>query len=144
MAYNKILIAFDNGSTAEKVASEGFALAQQLHAEIAVISVIETTFLMADGGITLNDEAQMTKADIEENQQMIIRNFFGGQTVTTFIEEGVTHEVILKVAEKWGADLIVLGTHGRTGISHLLMGSLAETMVKHSPKPLVIIPIRPD
>ncbi len=143
MSYRKILIAVDNGPTAEKVAINGFLLGQQLKAEIALISVVETTFLMADGGITFNDMAEMTKADVKNNQQLLIDRIFSGYKAWTFIEEGITHEMILKVADDWEADLIVLGTHGRTGLSHLLMGSVAEMMVKHSIKPLLIIPARP-
>ncbi len=143
MSYRKILIAVDNGPTAEKVAINGFLLGQQLKAEIALVSVVETTFLMADGGITFNDMAEMTKADVKNNQQLLIDRIFSGYKAWTFIEEGITHEMILKVADDWEADLIVLGTHGRTGLSHLLMGSVAEMMVKHSIKPLLIIPSRP-
>ena len=143
MNYRKILIAVDNGPTAEKVAANGFLLGQQLKAEIALVSVVETTFLMADGGITFNDMAEMMKADIKKSQQMLIDKIFNGYKAWTFIEEGITHELILKVAAQWDADLVVLGTHGRTGLSHLLMGSVAEMMVRHSIKPLLIIPARP-
>lgn len=143
MNYRKILIAVDNGPTAEKVATNGFLLGQQLKAEIALVSVVETTFLMADGGITFNDMAEMMKADIKKSQQMLIDKIFNGYKAWTFIEEGITHEMILKVAAQWDADLVVLGTHGRTGLSHLLMGSVAEMMVRHSIKPLLIIPARP-
>lgn len=143
MDYRKILIAVDNGPTAEKVARNGFLLAQQLKAEIALVSVVETTFLMADGGVTFNDMAEMIRTDIKKSQQMLIDKIFNDYKPWTFIEEGTTHEMILKVATDWGADLIVLGTHGRTGLSHLLMGSVAEMMVKHSIKPLLIVPTRP-
>jgi nucleotide-binding universal stress UspA family protein len=58
------------------------------------------------------------------------------------VERGKTFEVILKVAEEWNADLIVLGTHGRTGLSHLLTGSVAEKVIRHSTLPLYIIPTK--
>ncbi|WP_081196028.1 universal stress protein [Niastella koreensis] len=45
---------------------------------------------------------------------------------------------MLKSAEEWEADIIVLGTHGRTGMSHLLTGSVAEKVIRHSTKPLII------
>ena len=46
------------------------------------------------------------------------------------------------MAKEWNADIIVLGTHGRTGISHLIMGSVAEKIVRHSEIPVFIIPIK--
>ncbi|MGZ4090113.1 MAG: universal stress protein, partial [Bacteroidia bacterium] len=48
----KILIAIDDGPTSEKVASNGFQLGKQLNAEIALISVVDTTGLMTDGSVT--------------------------------------------------------------------------------------------
>lgn len=142
MDYRRILIAVDNGPTSEKVASSGYDLGRQLNAEIAVISVVETTLLIADGGVTFNDMAEMVKGDVVKHQQLLIDRIFNGYKVQTFIEEGVTHEMILKAAGDWNADLIVLATHGRTGLSHLLMGSVAEMLVKQSVKPLLIIPAR--
>jgi nucleotide-binding universal stress UspA family protein len=56
------------------------------------------------------------------------------------VEEGKPYETILKVASEWAADLIIIGTHGRTGLSHLLMGSVAENVVRHSEIPVMIIP----
>lgn len=52
------------------------------------------------------------------------------------IDDGPASE---KVAEKWEADLIVLGAHGRTALSHLLMRRVAERVIRHSTKPLFII-----
>ena len=53
-------------------------------------------------------------------------------------------EKLVKKAESSGADLIVLGTHGRSGLMHLLMGSFAETVMRKSTLPLLIIRSRKD
>ena len=138
----KILIAIDEGPTSEKVASNGFQLGQQLNAEIALISVVDTTGLMTDGGVTPGEMADIIKNDFKKSQQMLINKVFKDYKVWTFVEEGKPFETILKVAEEWEADLIVLGTHGRTGLSHLLMGSVAEKVIRHSTKPMLIIPTK--
>jgi nucleotide-binding universal stress UspA family protein len=83
------------------------------------------------------------KNDYKKIHQMLIDKVFKDYKVWTFVEEGKPFEAILKVAEEWAADLIVLGTHGRTGLSHLLMGSVAEKVIRHSGKPLFIIPTSP-
>jgi nucleotide-binding universal stress UspA family protein len=80
--------------------------------------------------------------DYKKSQQLLIEKVFKGNKVLSFVEEGRPYEGILEVAEEWDADLIVLGTHGRTGLSHLLLGSVAEKLIRHSPKPLFIIPTR--
>lgn len=139
----KILIAIDDGPTSEKVASIGFQLAQQLNAEIALVSIVDTTNLMTDGALTPRELADSIKNDYKKSQQLLIDKVFKTYKVWNFIEEGKPFEAILKVAEEWGTDLIVLGTHGRTGISHLLMGSVAEKVIRHSTIPLFIIPTKP-
>lgn len=136
----KILIAIDGGPTSEKIVSTGFQLGQQLNAEMALVSIVDTSNLMTDGAITPRELADILIADSKKNQQILIDKIFKDFEVFTFIEEGKPHEGILKVAEEWNADLIILGTHGRTGISHLLMGSVAEKVLRHSDKPLYIIP----
>ena len=138
----KLLIAIDNGPSSEKVSSKGFELAKQLNVEIALVSVVDTSALMTDGGVTPKEMADLIKNDYKKSQQLLIENVFKNYKVWSFIEEGKPFEVILKVAEEWEADLIVLGTHGRTGLTHLLMGSVAEKVVRHSIKPLFIIPTK--
>ncbi len=138
----KILIAIDDGPGSEKVALSGFQLGQQINAEIALISVVDTTGLMTDGAVSPREIADITHSDLKKNQQMLMDRVFKDFKVSNFVEEGKPFEEILRVAEEWEADLIVLGTHGRTGLSHLLMGSVAEKVIRHSAKPLFIIPTK--
>lgn len=137
----KILIAVDNDPTSEKIALNGFQLGLQLHAEIALLSVVDLTFLITEGAVTPKEFADITINDCKKNQQMLLDTIFKEYKVRTFIEEGNPYEVILKTAKEWDADIIVLGTHGRTGFSHLIMGSVAEKIVRHSEVPIFIIPI---
>lgn len=138
----KILIAIDDGLISEKVASNGFQLGQQLNAEIALISVVDTTALMTDGGVTPGELADIIKNDLKKSQQVLVDKVFKDYKVWTFVEKGKPFEAILKVAEEWEADIIVLGTHGRTGLSHLLMGSVAEKVIRHSTIPTFIVPTK--
>ena len=71
---------------------------------------------------------------------MLINTAFKDYKIKAFAEEGSPYELILKIADEWAADLIIMGTHGRTGLAHLLMGSVAEKVIRHSIKPLFIIP----
>ena len=143
MNYRKILIAVDDGPTAETVALNGLQLAQQLNAEIALISVVDTEFLMTDGGLTPREMADIIKIDFKKSQKIIMYKVFKDIQVSAFVEEGKPFEMILKAAGEWQADLIVVGTHGRTGLSHLLMGSVAESVIRHSTKPLFVVPTKP-
>ncbi|MFE3866628.1 universal stress protein [Flavobacterium sp. LS2P90] len=138
----KIVIAVDNDPTSEKVALNGFQLGLQLNAEIALLSVVDLTMLITEGAVSTKEFADLAINDYKKNQQMLVDTVFKEYKIKTFVEEGIPYEVILNVAKEWNADIIVLGTHGRTGISHLIMGSVAEKIVRHSKIPVYIIPIR--
>lgn len=138
----RILIAIGEGPTCEKVASAGFEIATQLNAEVALLSVIDSSALSTDSGITPHDMANIIHSELKKNQNLLIENIFKEYKVWSFIEEGKPFDVILKVAEEWGADWIVIGTHGRKGLSHLLVGSVAEKVIRHSTRPLFVIPVR--
>jgi universal stress protein A len=55
------------------------------------------------------------------------------------VEEGDPAAEILRAAEEWGCDLIVMGTHGRTGLAHLLMGSVAEQAIRTAPCSVLVV-----
>ena len=59
---------------------------------------------------------------------------------TTRIVEGVAHHEILEYARQQGIDLIVMGTHGRGAFAHLLLGSVAERVVRHAVCPVLVVP----
>jgi nucleotide-binding universal stress UspA family protein len=138
----KILIAMDNGDTAATVAQTGLQLAQQLKASVAVISVVDTGFIMTDAGMSPKEMAGIIKREAIARQHRLFKQIFGRKKIQTFIEEGKAYKHILNNAQTWGADLIVLGTHGRTGVKHLLLGSVAEKVLRHSTIPLFIVPIK--
>lgn len=140
----KVLIAVENGSTAEKVAKYGFKMAQQLHAEIALLSVADTRHLMTAGAVSVREIVEITKEELRNLHATIKEKFSPEKPITNFIEEGNPYELILESAGNWQADLIVMGTHGRTGLSHLLMGSVAEKVIRHSKKQVLIIPTKDD
>jgi nucleotide-binding universal stress UspA family protein len=62
----------------------------------------------------------------------------------TEVASGSPAEAIVRLAQERQVDLIVMGTHGRTGLSHILLGSVAEKVVREAPCPVLIIRYRPD
>jgi nucleotide-binding universal stress UspA family protein len=138
----KILIAIDDGPNFKKVATIGYQLGQQLKAEIALISVVDSILLMTGDGVTSKDMEEMIKNDFRKSHKLIIDTVCKDNKIQTFVEDGIPAEMILKIAKKWKADIIVLGTHGRSGIERLLMGSVAEHVIRNSTKPLFIVPTK--
>ncbi|MFC1225893.1 universal stress protein [Pedobacter sp. BG31] len=140
MECHKILIAIDDSPAAEHIAGSGYQLACQFGAEVALLSIEDTT-IYDDDELSLRERDPLIERSSNTLQQYLINKIFKNVPVSTFIERGKPASVIIELSRSWNADMIVLGTHGRKGLSHLLMGSVAEEVMRNSSKPLVIIPI---
>jgi nucleotide-binding universal stress UspA family protein len=66
----------------------------------------------------------------------------GGLRVETALRTGLAGRTVVQYAREKGIDLIVLGTHGRTGFTHAILGSVAETVVRLAPCPVLTVPAR--
>ena len=73
--------------------------------------------------------------------QQHIKKYARGTEDNHFTEYGSTADGIIKCSTEFGADLIVVGTHSRTGLDRLLMGSVAEHVVRHSNVPVLVVPL---
>ncbi|MEO8085915.1 MAG: universal stress protein [Bacteroidota bacterium] len=146
MQFQKILIAVEDSNHSMEAARAGIQLAQKVNAEIAVMCAI-------DIGVTITGP-EMVPPPIEiinlqrDEAHSVIEKvkalYSGASPVTEFVPEGDPREEIIAVAEQWGAQVIILGTHGRTGFTHLLMGSTAEYVVRHSKVPVLVVPLKKD
>jgi len=140
--YKKILIAVDSSAISLNAAKVGFELAHQLKASIGLIYVIDKTkeVFNTDLGITPEQSQSVLFKQAEENIEQLIKMYDGVDAVLRFTPEGFPKEEILNTAKEWEADLIVMGTHRRTGLSHLLTGSVAEYVLHHSKIPVLVVP----
>ena len=139
MIYKRILIAIDEEPSAENVAKKGLQLGKQLNAEIAVVSVANTNDLHTDGGVTPDEMAEIIRRDTRENQKKILGSVFRDYEVTQFVEEGSPHEIIIKVAGEWNADILVIGAHSNSGLLQVLLGSVFDKLVKNSEIPVFLV-----
>jgi nucleotide-binding universal stress UspA family protein len=142
MEFQKILIAVDDSPLAMKAAKTGFLLAHALKASIAVVYVVDKskTVINADLGVTPEESKSVLLQEAEKTIQQFIRMFDGIGEVYQFTPEGApTHEII-QISEEWAADLIVMGSHGKTSMERVLTGSLAEYVIRHAKIPVLITP----
>lgn len=154
MAIHKILIAVDDSRYADHAAEVGFEMARFCNAEVGLVNIIEPIILPAAGsdsitGITTEvsmvDEVEMVRIQKEaaENTVKRIQSQYAEELkITNFTEYGLTADGILKCGAEFGADMIVIGTHSRRGIDRLLMGSIAEHVVRHSKVPVLVVPLK--
>jgi nucleotide-binding universal stress UspA family protein len=156
MAIHKILIAVDDSKHAEHAAEYGFDMARFYGAEIGLVNIVEPIVLPTAGNdsitgispeISLGDETEMLKIQTDAAKAMMKKmtdKYAGNLTITSFTEYGLTADGILKCGSEYGADMIVVGTHRRTGIGRLLLGSVAEHVVRHSTVPVLVVPLREE
>jgi nucleotide-binding universal stress UspA family protein len=134
----KILLAIDESEYSEAAVKMMVAQNSPSNTEVRVLHVVEPPSLLLGREMGAHDpefEAvwnalrEQAKA-LAEKTTGILRN--AGYKVTPALEEGDPKSKIIDVSAEWKADLIVLGSHGRKGLSRFLMGSVAESVARHA------------
>jgi len=143
-AYRKILAAVDGSAASNKGLREALRLAKREGARLCLVHVVNEFYAFAgmdgpapvdlvpalrEGGkkILANARRMAERAGIKPTLAM--RETIGGPAADAIVRE----------ARKWGADLIVLGTHGRRGVRRLVLGSDAEQVVRTSRVPVLLV-----
>jgi nucleotide-binding universal stress UspA family protein len=138
MSFKKILIAVDSGPIAARAFDLGMGLAKEVGAELGLITVVDSIRLAAP---SVDAAAlQLLPLAREEARQLLDKMVAksGGQA-KAFQSEGAPGDEIVAAAKSFGADLIVIGSHGRGGIGRVLMGSVAEAVMRHAPCPVLVV-----
>ena len=141
--YKNLLCPVDFSDSSKSALRVAIDFAERFQAKLHIIHVYQlpaSTFpdgvYDAPDGLEKNLEEQLT-IKLDE----FIKANSGGSAcaITTTICEGITHMEINQSADELKADMIVMGTHGRTGVSHVLLGSVAERVVRTSAVPVVTV-----
>ena len=142
----KILIPVDFSPHAERAFGYGAALARRLGAELILVHVVEDPFAAgAWGGAEgyVPNVGELLQELIAGAERQIApwkeRPVAQGLTVKTAVITGRPAQSIIEHAGSAGCDLIVMGTHGRTGLAHAVMGSVAERVVRKAPCPVLTV-----
>lgn len=137
-----ILVPLDFSECSEAALPYAAALAQKYKAKITLLHVVSTHIYMGAGSELVYWEQILSSME-EEAHKMLATIFSPTERALLQLKERVVHgipfAVILEEAKSGEADLIVMATHGRTGLSHAVMGSVAERIVRLSPIPVLII-----
>lgn len=144
IALNNILVATDFGEPAEAALRYGRALARNFGATLHVLHVVDDFFMRLGGDASvavLPDLQRDAEAAAEKRlADLVIDNDPNPlPTVATTVTSAATAFAIVQYAKDKRVDLIVLGTHGRGGMAHLVMGSVAERVVRTAPCPVLTV-----
>jgi universal stress protein A len=142
----KILVPVDFSDSARRALEYAVTLADRLGASIDVLHAWDIPgYLRPDLTVWAGDVsgslAEHARRDAQENMVQFLDQ--AGLTtrpdLTSHVISGTPYATILAAIEEGKYDLVVMGTHGRTGISHALIGSVAERVVRHSPCPVLTV-----
>lgn len=138
-----ILVPVDFSAGSDAAVEWAQALASCFGARLVAVHVVDTSasaMIGGPGGVlappppaTMYDEL---RREAREAMDRLSARLAGAETM---IREGSPRQEILNAARETSADLIVMGTHGRTGLAHLLFGSVAEHIVRHAPVPVFTV-----
>ncbi len=143
-----LLCAVDFSEPSEHALRHALALAEALGAELHVVHVYTVpVYALPDGALVAGPQWTVRiMSDAEQQMKSLLERVeVGTVKVTPHVLEGVPHEEIAALGRKLGVDLLVVGTHGRTGLAHLLLGSVAERIVRTADRPVLTVrPPRED
>jgi nucleotide-binding universal stress UspA family protein len=142
---NKILISVDLSDQSSAILQKGIDLATKLDGTVLICSIIPVyvDYLQSQMALIPSQwddiyEAQKEHAIKELNK---MKAKYPGVPIEAFVEVGNAKFDIIEKAKEFNATYIVVGTHGRTGFSHTVMGSTAEYIVRHSVVPVLVVPM---
>ena len=121
-------------------------LAQALGAELHLMHAYQLpVYALPDGALIPSAElAASVSTDAQRAFDQLMTRIPEGLSVTPHLTEGAPHAEVQRLVSELDIDLVVMGTHGRTGLARLLMGSVAERVVRTCPVPVLSVPPEHD
>ncbi len=143
--YKRILVPVDGSRTSTLGLQEAVRLAKSGGAKLRLIHVVDESVAMQDLAYTFGTEDMLGilkkggQQSLKRAQDLVKKH--GVQAESALVESfaGRVADVIVSEAKKWRADLIVMGTHGRRGFSHMVLGSDAELVIRYAPAPVLLV-----
>jgi nucleotide-binding universal stress UspA family protein len=147
MIVQHVLVPIDFSATADRALAYAIALAQQLQARLTLLHVLDLTPVTMDE-MTPGVAATYLE-DLETEAQRLLqasldRVQHAGLQGENLLVQGTPTRMIVDTAGEQGVDLIIMGTHGRTGLAHAFLGSVAEHVVRQGPCPVLVVRRTPD
>ena len=143
--YHRILVPLDGSAPSERGLHEAIRLAADQKATLFLLHVVDDYPMLAEGSSSRSFEATLARLRLRGEELLAKANDATAQakvqakTVLRDVTQATVADAIVDEAVKLDCDLIVMGTHGRRGVSRLTMGSEAELVVRTSPVPVMLL-----
>jgi nucleotide-binding universal stress UspA family protein len=143
--YQRIFVPVDDSETSNLALVEACKLAKECGAAVRLVHVVDLA-QFGWGGTEFLDASELQKSVKEAGELVLSQALERARNLGVEPESKILESwgdkiaaVLVEDASSWGADLVVMGTHGWTGVMHLLMGSVAEGLLKLSDVPVLLI-----
>lgn len=142
MKIKRILCPTDFSAIAEKAVEYAVFLASSHNAELRLLHVVDhlhgfDNYLILS--MTPHEIAERMEKDAYKNLTDIMNQIKDTVKIEKAVRHGKASVQIIEMAKEMKADLIVMGSHGRTGLSHVIIGSVAEAVVRHGCCPVLVV-----
>ena len=146
--YKRILVAIDESQMAEAALGQALELAKAQAASVRIVHVIESPYAYPESWYTEvhADLEALRRVWHQAGLRVLERADALGREIGVAVETALLEldgqrmsRVIVDDAARWRADLVVVGTHGRHGIEHLLLGSVAEAVARTAPASVLLV-----
>ncbi len=137
IGWKNILLATDGSKYSNAATDKAIALAKLYNGELKIISVVDMpSEFYAESVKAAEELTNKAKRIVDDASRKAEAS---NVKASGFVREGDASEVITELASKEKVDMIIMGSHGRTGLVRLLMGSVAERVIGHAPCPVLIV-----
>lgn len=146
--YKHILLPTDGSKLADKAVKQGIALAKSIAARVTILNVTPEYQMLMDEGLVLPNATAVKKRFDDEmarrskkilNAVEVDAKSSGVACDTVSANGGRPYELIIKQAKKGKCDLIMMASHGRRGLSSILLGSETAKVLTHSTIPVLVV-----
>jgi nucleotide-binding universal stress UspA family protein len=137
-----ILCPVDFSEPSERAVDFALDLAEKVGAEVRLLHVFQLpVYALPDGAMMAGPEfTTRVTTELQSALDALEQKKRRAKKLETHLVEGLPWREVNRMAEELKADIVVMGTHGRTGIKHLLLGSVAERVVRSSKVPVLTVP----
>ena len=139
-----IILPVDFGKTTETLLAAAVKFAKEINGKINLIHIapVDIGYAVGDMGMQYFPEMEQSgiKQELLELNQLQQRIIAQGVDCEYLLKQGIARDIIISYAEQQKADYIVMGSHGRSGMYDVFIGSLTKELTKLSPIPVLVIP----
>ncbi len=137
LSFETMLLATDGSRYSRQAATRSLNLAQSFGSNLHILAVLDVHFGSEHGfpeaTAALCHRLEELVAEVTDQAESL------GVTCQGWVRQGAAYREIVNLAQELGAHLIIMGSHGRTGLKRLLMGSVTERVIGHAPSPVLVV-----